>query len=227
MVRLARENPRWGYRRIQGELMKLGIHLATSTIARIFHDHNLGPSPRRHGLTWRKFIRIQASQIVATDFFTVDTVLLHRLYVLFFIEYGALHLCCLSARQSFDACARSASPTISRLRTRQQCPHMPVSTGTTRMFTPLDIAACYREGVTGWASFTTSVRVNTSQGARRDWPKIPSGGEAPMAKPSAIKQHATSVGTKSKAQQASRSTEPPRPMGFPSDLRTKRRLVRR
>ena len=87
VVRQARENPRWGYRRIQGELLKLGVQLAASTIARIMKDHHLGPAPR-HTTTWREFIHAQASHIVATDFFSVDTVLLRRLYVLFFIEVG-------------------------------------------------------------------------------------------------------------------------------------------
>jgi putative transposase len=88
VLRLANENPRWGYRRIQGELIKLDIRLAGSTIARILKDHGLGPSPRRTGPTWRAFLRAQASGIVATDFFTVDTLRLQRLYVLFFIELG-------------------------------------------------------------------------------------------------------------------------------------------
>jgi transposase InsO family protein len=85
---LATENPRWGYRRIQGELLKLGVHLAASTISRIMKDHGLGPAPRRSGPSWREFLRAQASDVVATDFFHVDTVLFKRLYVLLFIELG-------------------------------------------------------------------------------------------------------------------------------------------
>jgi len=88
VLRLASENTRWGYRHIQGELIKLNIRLAGSTIARIMKDHGLGPSPRRSGPMWREFLRAQASHIVATDFFTVDTLMLKRLYVLFFIELG-------------------------------------------------------------------------------------------------------------------------------------------
>ena len=88
VVRLARENPRGGYRRIQGELLKLGVPIAASTIGRIMKDHGLGPFPRRNGPTWRHFLRAQASGVVATDFFRVDTVLPKRLYVLFFIELG-------------------------------------------------------------------------------------------------------------------------------------------
>jgi putative transposase len=88
VVRLAKENPRWGYRRIQGELIKLGVRLAASTIAEIMRDHGLGPALRRSRTTWRAFLRAQAAHVVATDFFSVDTLRLNRLYVLFFIELG-------------------------------------------------------------------------------------------------------------------------------------------
>ena len=88
VLRLARENPRWGYRRIQGELLKLGIRLAPSTVARIMKNRGLGPASRRNGPTWRTFLRAQARGIVAMDFFTVDTLTLKTLYVLFFIELG-------------------------------------------------------------------------------------------------------------------------------------------
>jgi putative transposase len=87
VLRLGRENPRWGYRRIQGELLKLGMRLAPSTIAKILADAGLGPAPRR-GMKWRAFLKAQATSVVATDFFTVDTALLRQLYVLFFIELG-------------------------------------------------------------------------------------------------------------------------------------------
>ncbi len=88
VVRLAKENPRWGYRRVQGELIKLGVRLAASTIAQIMKDNRLGPAPRRSGPTWRQFLQAQASHVVATDFFQVDTILFKRLYVLFFIDLG-------------------------------------------------------------------------------------------------------------------------------------------
>src|ERR1022692_4432031 len=87
-VRLARENPLWGYRRIHGELTKLGVTAAPSTVYEILRVAGIDPAPRRSGPTWRQFLHAQAAGIVAVDFLHVDTVLLKRLYVLVFIEHG-------------------------------------------------------------------------------------------------------------------------------------------
>jgi putative transposase len=89
IVRLAEENPTWGYQRIQGELARLGCRVSATSIRRVLAAHGLKPAPRRATTTWPAFLRSQAAGIVACDFFSVDTVLLHRLYVLFFIEVGS------------------------------------------------------------------------------------------------------------------------------------------
>jgi putative transposase len=86
IVRLARENPSWGYRRIHGELARLGITIAASTIWAILKRAAIDPAPRRTAESWTTFLRSQAAGIVACDFFCVDTVLLRRYYILFFIE---------------------------------------------------------------------------------------------------------------------------------------------
>ena len=86
VVRLARENPRWGYQRIVGELALLGVSVGATTVRKMLREAGLGPAGRRRGVSWREFIRGQAASVLACDFLTVDTLFAGRLYVLFFIE---------------------------------------------------------------------------------------------------------------------------------------------
>jgi len=86
VLRLARENPTWGYRRVHGELCRLGYQIGASTVWTILQRAGVDPAPKRSALTWRQFLRAQATSVLAVDFCTVDTVFLRRLYVLFVIE---------------------------------------------------------------------------------------------------------------------------------------------
>jgi transposase InsO family protein len=102
VVRLAQENPRWGYLRIVGECRNLGVRVSATSVRRILRRHGLGPAPRRGGPTWTQFLRAQAGGLLATDFFTVETVGLTRLYVLFVVEVQrrAVHLVGITAHPS-------------------------------------------------------------------------------------------------------------------------------
>jgi putative transposase len=88
VIRIATDNPTWGHRRVQGELVRLGHLIAASTVWQILHDAGIGPAPRRTGPTWKQFLSAQARGIIAADFVHVDTVLLRRLYALIVIEHG-------------------------------------------------------------------------------------------------------------------------------------------
>jgi putative transposase len=89
VIRFARENSTWGHRRIHGELLGMGFRVAPATVWNILHKAGLDPAPRRTGPSWSEFCRIQATTMLACDFFTVDTVLLRRVYVFFVLEVGS------------------------------------------------------------------------------------------------------------------------------------------
>jgi transposase InsO family protein len=89
VLRLARENPGWGYQRIVGEINGLGLRVSATTVKKILRQAGIGPSGERGGLSWRAFLRQQAQSMLAVDFFTVETIALRRLYVLFFIELAS------------------------------------------------------------------------------------------------------------------------------------------
>src|SRR5689334_2891765 len=99
VIRIATDNPGWGHRRVQGELVKLGHPIAASTVWQILHAAGIDPAPRRTGPTWQQFLTAQARAILAADFVHVDTVLLRRLYALIVIEHGTrrVHLAGITA----------------------------------------------------------------------------------------------------------------------------------
>ena len=100
VMRLARENPRWGHRRISGELGKLGLRVSPTTVRRLLTRVGLGPAPRRSGPSWREFLRSQAASVVACDFFTAESVFLRRYYVFFFIAHASRRVRSPAARRT-------------------------------------------------------------------------------------------------------------------------------
>jgi putative transposase len=118
ICQLAKENAGWGYLRLMGELRKLGLEVSASTIRRVLRQRHIPPAPRRSALTWRRFLAAYASTIVATDFFSVDTVLLKRLYVLFYIHLESRRILLTAApRVRTQAGLRSrrvTSPSVAR-----------------------------------------------------------------------------------------------------------------
>ncbi|MFD7401676.1 integrase core domain-containing protein [Streptomyces sp. NPDC059866] len=125
ILQLARENAKWGHRRIQGELARLGHPIAASTVWGSLHAAGIAPAPRRAGPTWREFLTNQAEGLIAVDFFHLDTALGHRLYALAFLEHGTrrLHIAAVTAHPTRDWAMQQARNLATDLGTRMESLH--------------------------------------------------------------------------------------------------------
>jgi transposase len=121
VLTMARDNPTWGHRRIQGELVKLGHRIASSTVEEILHAAGVDPAPRRSGPTWKQFLTTQAHGILAIDFVHVDTIGLKRLYALILIEHGTrrAHLAGVTANPAGEWTSQAARNTLMARTTRR------------------------------------------------------------------------------------------------------------
>jgi hypothetical protein len=124
IVRLARENPSWGYLRMVGELRKLGIAVSATSVRTILAGAGLPRAPLRDRQSWRSFLRAHGESILACDFFTVDTVWLRRLYVLVFLSIGSRRIedvTCTSNRTPPGCCSRRETCRWSSMTVSDRC----------------------------------------------------------------------------------------------------------
>src|SRR5712692_7315548 len=103
ILEMAKDNPKWGGVRIRGELLKLGHKVSATAIRKLLRRNRIGPAPWRSGLSWKTFLRAQASAIVLTDFLSVDTVFLKRLYVLLYMELATRRVIWFAVTERPDA----------------------------------------------------------------------------------------------------------------------------
>lgn len=103
IIQMGKDNPGWGCVRIRGELIKLGFRVSATAIRKLLRTNRIGPAPLRSGLTWKKFLQAQASAILVSDFFSVDTVFLKRLYVLLYMELASRRVIWIAVTDRPDA----------------------------------------------------------------------------------------------------------------------------
>jgi putative transposase len=102
IIRLARENPHWGYQRIAGELKRLGLAVSATTARKVLSAADVPPARERGRQSWRSFLRQQAASTLACDFFTNETLALRRIYVLFFLSLASRRLECIACTAKPD-----------------------------------------------------------------------------------------------------------------------------
>jgi putative transposase len=140
VLRLAAENPCWGYKRIHGELLGLGIGISASSVWNILQRAGIDAAPRRASVSWREFLRQQANAIIECDFFTVETLWLQWLYVLFFIELGRrrVHIAGVTAHPSGQWVEQQARNLLMTLDEQEQLPRFLVRDRDTKFTSGFD-----------------------------------------------------------------------------------------